>query len=109
LPAASASTEELIAAIGLEPGHAHSRRHLEPLQFRSRSRIDSPQIARLTFPRAVPELSVDPADPGYEAVGLNGAKDRPCLGIDLMDLPVPILSHPERPFGPRQPRVTTVA
>ena len=37
------------------------------------------------------------------AVGLDRAKNRPCLGIDLMDLPVPILPHPERPFGPREP------
>jgi hypothetical protein len=26
-----------------------------------------------------------------------------------MDLPVPILPHPERPFGPREPRVTAAA
>ena len=109
LPAPSASAEELIAAIGLEPRHAHSGRHLEPLQDLSRSRIDSPQIALVTFPGAVPELSVDPGDPGDEAVGLDGAKNRPCLGIDLMDLPVPILPHPERPFGPREPRVTAAA
>src|SRR6266567_4038599 len=109
LPAASASAEELIAAIGLEPRHAHSGRHLESLQDLSRSRIDSPQIALVTFPGAVPELAVDPGDPGDEAVGLDGAKNRPCLGIDLMDLPVPILPHPERPFGPREPRVTAAA
>jgi hypothetical protein len=57
----------------------------------------------------MPELSVDPGDPGDEAVGLNGAKYRPCLGIDLMDLPVPILPHPERPFGPRESRVPAAA
>src|SRR5207237_6775581 len=51
--------------------------------------------------------SVDPGDPGDEAVGLDGAKNRPCLGIDLMDLPV--LPHPERPFGPREPRDTAAA
>src|SRR5262249_28958779 len=56
-----------------------------------------------------PELSVDPGDPGDEAVGLDGAKNRPCLGIDLMDFPVLILPHPERPFGPREPRVTAAA
>jgi hypothetical protein len=33
----------------------------------------------------------------------------PLLGIDLMDLPVPMLPDPERPFGPRQPRVTAAA
>src|SRR5215207_8988492 len=57
LPAASASAEELIAAIGLEPRHTYSGRHLEPLQDLSRSRVDSPQIALVAFPSAVPELS----------------------------------------------------
>src|SRR5262249_10937837 len=109
LPAASASAEELIAAIGFEPRHAHFRRHLDPLQDLSGSRIDSPQIALVTFPSAVPKLAVDPGDTGDETVGLDGAKDSPRLGIDLMDLPGPILPHPERPFGPRQPRVTAAA
>src|SRR5438874_9384296 len=109
LPARSSSAEELIAAIGLEPRHAHSGRHVEPLQDLSGSRIDSPQIALVTFPGAVPELAVDPGDPGDEAVGLDGAKNRPCLGIDLMDLAAPILPHPERAFGPREPRVTAAA
>src|SRR6266540_4643007 len=98
LPGPASSAEELIVAIGLEPRNVHSGRHLERLQDLSRSRIDPPQIALITFPGAVPELSVDPGDPGDEAVGLDGAKNRPCLGIDLMDLPV--LPHPERPFGP---------
>src|SRR5216684_3851123 len=109
LPARSSSAEELIAAIGLEPRNVHSGRHLEPLQDLSGSRIDSPQIALVTFPGAVPELAVDPGDPGDDAVGLNGAKYRPCLGIHLMDLPAPMLPHPERPFGPREPRVTAAA
>src|SRR5439155_10606483 len=65
--------------------------------------------ALVTFPGAVPELSVDPGDPGDEAGGLDRAKNRPCLGIDLMDLPVSILPHPERPFGPREPRVAAPA
>jgi hypothetical protein len=108
-PAPPSSAEKLIATIGLEPRHVHSGRHLEPLEDLSGLRIDSPQFALVTFPGAVPELSVDPGDPGDEAVGLNRAKNLPCLGIDLMDLPVPILPHPERPFGPRQPRVTAAA
>src|SRR5439155_8482542 len=109
LAAPSTSAEELIAAIGLEPRHAHSGRHVEPLQDLSRSRIDSPQIALVAFPGAVPELAVDPGDPGDEAVGLDGAKNRSRLRIDLMDLPVPILPHPERAFGPREPRVGAAA
>src|SRR5882724_13425845 len=91
LAAASSSAEELIAAVGLQPRNVHSGRHLELLQDLSGSRIDSPQIALVTFPGAVPELSVDPRDPGDEAIGLDRAKNRSGFGIDLMDLPVPIL------------------
>jgi hypothetical protein len=61
--AASASAEELIAAIGLEPGYAHVRRHLELLQDLSRSWINSSQIALLAFPGAVPKLVVDKVTP----------------------------------------------
>ena len=106
LPAPSSAAEEPVAAVGLDPRHVHSGRHLEPFQDLSRSGIHSPQFALVTFPGAVPQLAIDPGDPGDEAVGFDGAKERPCLGIDLMDLPVPILSHPERPFGPGEPRAT---
>ena len=71
--AASASAEELIAAIGLKPRYAHSGRHFQPLQHLSGSLLYPHQIALVTFPGAVPEFSVDPADPGDEAGGLNGA------------------------------------
>src|SRR5271170_6525281 len=74
LAAVSAPAEELITAIGLEPQHAHSGRHIEALQNLSRSRIDSPQVALVTLPGGVPEISVDPGDTGDEAVGLDGAK-----------------------------------
>jgi TMEM175 potassium channel family protein len=109
LPALSSSAEESIAAIGLEPRYAHTGRHLEPVQDLSRSGVDSPHIALVAFPGAVPEFSVDPGDPGDEAVGLDRTENRPCLRIDLMDLPVAILSHPERAFGPRESRVTAAA
>src|SRR5260221_9945500 len=68
-----------------------------------------PQLAFVTFPGAVPELSVDPGHAGDEAVGLDGAQNRPGLGIDLMDLPVPMLPHPERPFGPGESRIAAAA
>jgi hypothetical protein len=54
LPAASAAAEEPVAAIGLEPRHARSRRHLEPLQNLSGLRIEPPHFARVTFPGTVP-------------------------------------------------------
>src|SRR6185369_16236936 len=48
-------------------------------------------------------------DSGDEALGLDRAEDRPRLGIDLIDLPVPVLPHPQRSFGPGHPRVTAAA
>src|SRR5712692_3486742 len=109
LPAVSAAAEELVAAIGFEPRYTHSRRHVEPLQDLSGSRIDSPQIALVTFPGAVPELAVDPGHAGDEAVGFDGAQNGAGLGIDLMDLALAILPHPERPFGPGEPGVGAAA
>ncbi len=103
LAATSPAAEEQIASIGFEPGDPHTRRHFEPLQNLSRSGIDSPQIAAVLFPGAVPELSLDPGDSGDEAGALDGAKNRACFGIHLMDLPVFILPDPERPFGPGEP------
>jgi hypothetical protein len=57
----------------------------------------------------MPKLSIDPSDPGDEAVGFDGAKNGPCLRIDLMDLPVSILPDPKRTFGPRESRVAAAA
>src|ERR1700687_1912145 len=108
-PALSSTAEEPIVTIGLKPANADPARHLDTLKNLSSSRIDSPQITVITFPGRVPELSIDPGDSGDEAVGLDGAKNRACIGIDLMDLPIPILPDPERPFGPREPRVTATA
>jgi hypothetical protein len=102
LPASSTAAEEPIAAVGLEPRNHHSGWHLKPLQD-SRFRIDSPHVAFAIFPGAVPEFSVDLRHTGDEAVGLDRAKNRACLGIDLMDLPVPILTHPSVPSADASP------
>jgi hypothetical protein len=57
----------------------------------------------------VPELPIDPTHPGDEAVGLDGAKNRACLGINLIDLSIPILPDPQSTFGPRETRVAATA
>src|SRR5262245_11698487 len=101
----SSSAEELIAAIGLEARDVHARRHRECLQDLPCSGIDAPQLALVTFPGGMPQLSLDPGDPGDEAVGLDRAENRPGLAIDLIGLPCSILTHPERSFGPREPPV----
>src|SRR5204863_6179101 len=84
-PATSSAAEKLIAAVGFKPRHADAGRHIEFLQNFSGLRIDAAHIALLAFPGAVPKLALDPGDAGDEAVGLDGAKDRSCFGIDLMD------------------------
>ena len=75
--AAAASAEERVAAVKLEPRHGDARRHIDLLEDVARLRIDSAQFAFIGFPGAVPEFAVDPGDPGDEAVGLDGAKNRP--------------------------------
>ena len=52
LPARSSAAKELIAAIGFQPDTPDTGRHLELLQDLTRPRIDSPQIAFVTFPSA---------------------------------------------------------
>src|ERR1700722_7717403 len=109
LPTPCSPAEELGGAIGLESRNVHTGRQLEAFQDLSGSRIDSPQVALVAHPGAVPEISVDPGDPGDEAVGLDGAQDRPGLRIDLVDLAISILSYPERPLRPGEPRVAAAA
>src|SRR5258708_38679941 len=77
---------------------------MESLQDLTRVRIDAPQVAVVAFESGVPELAIDPGDSCNEAVGFDSGKNRTGAGVDLMDLPVPILPHPECPFGPRKPR-----
>src|SRR5262245_54795559 len=103
-PAAPPAAKKLIAAIGFEPRHSYSRRHLDTIQNLSRSRIDPPQITPIIIPSTVPEFSIVPGHPCYETAGFNCAENRPGFGIDLIDLPVLILRNPKRPFGPREPR-----
>ena len=69
-------------------------------------RIESPQIALLALPGSVPEFSIQPGDPGDEAVGLDGAKNCSRLRIDLMYFAVSVLPYPQRSFGPRKARVS---
>src|SRR5271167_3424397 len=109
LPARSSAAKELIAAIRFQARHVDAGRHIQLLQHFSSLRIDSPHIAFVAFPRPVPKLSVHPSYPGDKAVAFDGAKNRPGLGIELMDLAVPILANPERTFGPCESGVASAA
>src|SRR5580692_8975993 len=109
LPGSSSPAEEPVASVGLESRNVHSGRHLETLQDRSGAWIDPPQVALVALPRAVPKISIDPGDPGDEAIGFDGAQDRAGLRVDLVDLAISILSYPERPLRPGEPRVAAAA
>src|SRR6185312_10774405 len=109
LAAAAAAAEEVVTAVRLEARHADARRHLDLLQDFTALRVDLPQLTLVAFPRRVPELAVRPRDARDESIGLDGAQNRPGRRIDLMDLAGAILSDPERPFGPCQPRVAARA
>src|ERR1700720_2137648 len=80
LPAISSAAKELIATVAFQARHPDTGRHIELLQDLTRLRIDPPQIAFVTFPSAMPKLSIDPGDPGDEAAALDGAQNRPGLG-----------------------------
>ncbi len=85
------------------PTPAASRAARAPL---AGSRIDASQLALVTFPRRVPELAIDPGDAGDEAVRIDRAKNRPRLGIDLMDLAIrycPTQSVPSAQASPESP------
>jgi hypothetical protein len=84
LPTISAPAEELIAAVGFESRHACSRRHLNQLRDLARSWIDSPQIAIVTFPRAVPKFSIDPGEPPLRS-GWFLSCEEPPLFRDRLD------------------------
>jgi hypothetical protein len=98
--AASAAIEKPIAAIGLKSGHARSRRHRDRLQHVTAAWIDAPHLALIAFPGAVPEFAIYPCQPGDETIRLDRARNRACFEIDLMNLARPVMSDPERSFGP---------
>lgn len=107
--ARSAATIERIAAIGLKARNADARGHLQLFEDLARLGIDSPQFVVVPFPRAVPQLTLDPCDAGDETIGLDGAKNRSRLRIDLVNLAFPILTDPERTFRPCESRVSAIA
>src|SRR6185369_3304262 len=57
----------------------------------------------------VPHLSVDPGHAGDETIGFDGALDGAGGGIDLVDLAVAMIPHPQAAFGPGHPRVAALA
>src|SRR5882757_4087895 len=93
-PGLSSTAEKLITAIGLEPRNVDSMGHVNSLNQLSSSRINSAEIAFVPFQRGVPELTFDPGDSSDEAIGLDGAKNCPRVGIDLMNLPAAVVPHP---------------
>src|SRR5207249_439905 len=109
LSARSAAAIEQVCAVGFESADGGAARHLEPLEHGAAPRVDSTDIALVAFPGAVPQLAVDPGHAGDESVGLDGAQNGTRLGIDLVDLAIAVLPHPQAALGPGEARVAAVA
>ena len=71
----------------------------------------SMRLTSLSSPSQVPCQSSPSTQvtPVTKRLDFDGAQDRACLGIDLVDLAAAMLPDPERAFGPGQPRVAAVA
>src|SRR3984957_17401843 len=109
LPALLSAAKKLIAPVRLEPRDESTVRHFKLFKNLTRLGIDATHFTLFTLRGGMPELSVDPRDPGYETVGLDRAQYPAGVRIDLMDLPVAILPYPERSFRPSKPGVMTAA
>src|SRR6185312_8148426 len=109
LAGVAAAAEELIGAVGFEARYGGAGRHLDLLQHFSGLRIDAPQIALVAFPGAVALLAIDAGDAGDDAVGLDGAQHLAGLRVDLVNLPLPMVAHPERTFGPGEAGIAAAA
>src|SRR5690606_35675698 len=101
----AAAAIEQPGAIGLEPADASARRHLQPLQHRAAVGVDAAQLALAGLPGAMPAFALDPGHAGDEAVGVDGAADLAGLRIDLVDLALTVLAHPQAALGPGQARI----
>jgi hypothetical protein len=109
LAAVPATAKELVLAIGFEAGNSCAGRHGHAFEYLARLRIDVAQVAFFAFPRAMPQLAVEPGDTGDKTVGIDGVQDRTRLRIDLVDLAATMLPYPERAFGPGQPGIASLA
>src|SRR4029078_5447770 len=97
-----------MCAVGLESADEGAARHLQSLEHGAVLRVDPADIAFVAFRGRVPKLAVDPGDAGDEAVGLDAANDRAGAGIDLVDLAIAVLAHPQAAFGPGKSGVVSI-
>src|ERR1700722_8771624 len=88
---AAASAEEEVP-LGLDP--RRPGRHLERLENATGGWVDAPQLLRVVFPGAVPELAVGERYARHEAIGAQRLDHLPGRGVDLMDRAPLVLPDP---------------
>src|SRR5262249_23274389 len=103
--AGAATGVEEVALVRLQAGDLRPLGHRQSGEHLAGLRIDAPDIGVGPLPGGMPQLTVHPGDAGDEAVRLEGAQDSAGLRVDLVDLPLPVRPHPERPPRPGQPGV----
>src|SRR6185369_9505630 len=109
LAALAAAGIEEVGAVGLEPAHARARGHLEAFEDGAALGIDATDLALVAFPRAVPQLAVDPRHAGHEAVRFDRAQHRARRRVDAVDLAIAVLPDPQASLGPGEARVAAAA
>src|SRR6187551_237265 len=109
LAALAAACIEEVGAVGLEPAHAGACGHLESIEHGAALGIDATDLAGVAFPRAVPQLAVDPGHAGHEAVRFDRAQHGTRRRVDAVDPAAAVLADPEAPLGPGEARVAAAA
>src|SRR5688500_1844815 len=90
---AAAAVEEL-RAVALVTADVLAGRPGEPPAHRAALGVDAAPLALISFPCAVPQLAVDEAHAGHEAVRFDRAQHGARVRIDFQDLAVAILADP---------------
>src|SRR5580692_1708888 len=100
--AAAAAAEESIGAVGFEPGYDDTGQHVEAFENAPSLRVDAAQLGLFVLPGGMPQVTIDPGHARDETVRVDGAQDRPCLRIDLVNQLLLVLPDPERSLMPCQ-------
>src|SRR5687768_78068 len=95
LPATAAARVKQVCTVRFESAHACVRRHFEPLEHSATFGVHATKVTLVTFPGAVPELTVDPRHSRDEAIGLDGLPHFARFRVDAMDLALSVLPNPQ--------------
>src|SRR5262245_56501495 len=98
LAAPAAAAIEHVLAVRFQASDDHTGGKAEAIADVAVGGVDVTELALVVLHGGVPQLAVHPGHTGDEAVRLDGAQDRPGVGVDLVDLAVAVLTDPQPAF-----------